>query len=319
MLLLQKMKKFALIFVLISLFSCAKRQPTADEKKISVVATIFPIYDWTREILGENPGKIELSLLIRDQVDMHSFQPSAQDLMTLASCNLAVFVGGESDKWLEDAFADSHSTRLELNLLSALGDFARLEETLEGMEAEENEEEREFDEHVWLSLKNAQVLTQKIAESLAEIDAANAQFYFENAQKYAQKLKNLDSDFQSAVENAKNRTLIVCDRFPFRYLADDYGLECFAAFSGCSAETEASFKTIAFLSEKLKEKRLHFVATCEKSDGKIARTVIQNSGVSAQIVELDSLQSTDLRDANSGKTYVDAMKSNLDSLKKILE
>ncbi|SFN66983.1 zinc transport system substrate-binding protein [Pseudobutyrivibrio sp. UC1225] len=295
-------------------------------EKISVVTTIFPEYDWVKEIVGDNDN-VEITMLLDNGVDLHSFQPTAEDIMKVANCDMFIYVGGESDEWVEDALKESvNPDMVVINLLDALGESnLKEEEVVEGMEAEEEEEEGEeeegpeIDEHVWLSLKNAQTLVKVIAEKLSEIDAPNSQTYSSNADSYIAKLADLDEKYTAAVADASKDTLLFGDRFPFRYLVDDYGLNYYAAFVGCSAETEASFETVAFLSKKVDELDLNTVLTIEKSDGKIANTIIQNTAnKDAIVLAMDSMQATTSQDVAGGASYISIMESNLEVLKEAL-
>lgn len=282
---------------------------------LSVVATIYPEYDWVRNILGDRAADTELTLLMDSGVDMHSFQPAADDIIKIASCDLFIYVGGESDAWVEDALKEAvNPDMVVLDLLDVLGSSAREEAIIEGMEAEE-EEDAAYDEHIWLSLKNAQTLCAAIADALAELDPENAAVYAENCAAYQASLAALDAAYQTMVDDAARDTMLFADRFPFRYLADDYGLSYYAAFPGCSAETEASFETIAFLSGKVDELALPVVLTIEGSDRRIAETIIENTaGKDQQILSLDSMQGTTAADIDAGKTYLSIMEHNLEIL-----
>lgn len=281
---------------------------------LSVVATIYPEYDWVRNILGDRAADTDLTLLVDSGVDMHSFQPAADDIIKIASCDLFIYVGGESDAWVEDALKEAvNPDMVVLDLLDVLGAAAKEEAIIEGMEAEE--EDAAYDEHIWLSLKNAQTFCAAIAEALSELDPENAAVYAENSAAYMKSLAELDTAYQTMVDAAARDTMLFADRFPFRYLADDYGLSYYAAFPGCSAETEASFETIAFLSGKVDELALPVVLTIEGSDRRIAETIIENTaGKDQQILSLDSMQGTTAADIDAGKTYLFIMEHNLEIL-----
>lgn len=310
------------------LTGCGAGTQTAKPKKISVVTTIFPIYDWLREIVGANADNVEMTMLLDNGVDLHSYQPNAQDLVKVSTCDLFVYVGGESDKWVDDALGSVQSSgTVVVNLLESLGDAVKEEEIVEGMEAEaeeaeaeEEEEEVEYDEHVWLSLKNAAALCRLLAEKLGEADPQNADLYLRNMESYNEKLIELDTQFKAATDAAQNKTLLFADRFPFRYLADDYGLTYYAAFAGCSAETEASFKTILFLAGKVDELGLGSILQIESADGSIARTVRENTKTKdQQILTMNSLQSVTAQDVDDGASYLAIMGENLETLKTALQ
>ena len=294
---------------------------SAAEEKIRIVTTIFPEYDWVREILGDKADSAEITMLLDNGVDLHSYQPTADDLIRLSDCDLFVYVGGESDGWVEGALKSAaNKDRKVINLLEVLGDSVKEEETVEGMqEEEEDHEEKEYDEHVWLSLKNAQTLVGAISAALQELDPDNKDTYAANADAYGQKLSALDAEYQKAVSAGTYRTLLFGDRFPFRYLVDDYGLSYYAAFAGCSAESEASFETVSFLARKVDEGKLPCVLTIEGKNHKIAETIVQNTaGKSQKILTMDSMQSTTSQDVAGGTTYLSLMEKNLDVLKEAL-
>ena len=484
-------------------------------KSYSVVCTIFPEYDWVKEIVGDNSENVELSYLLDSGIDLHSYQPTANDIMKISSCDLFVYVGGESDEWVEDALKSVQNKDMKvINLMDVLGDSAKVEELKEGMQesehehehehaeineadikdreltdfagswqslypflesgdldeyvkshAEENDEpedevreelsgkwncdateinvdenkisftykdgskksgeykyagyspiladdgdihavmyqfeavsgdspkyvmfndhgyepanaehfhiyygddvdfkttkekfaynpffipaglngeealevleghgksknehdhdheheegEVEYDEHVWLSLKNAKVLCAEIENNLEAIDPANASSYKANLDSYISKLSDLDNSFQTLVDSASVKTLVFGDRFPFRYFVDDYGLDYYAAFIGCSAESEASFETIKFLSDKIKELDCDTVFTLENSNKDIANSIIANSGKKdVKIAELNSLQSVSKNDISSGISYLSLMQKNYDVLADVMK
>ena len=323
------MKKFtALLLTFVLFLSLCPVSGLAEEAgKIRVVTTIFPIYDWVREIAGDT-GNTEITLLLDSGVDLHSFQPSAQDILKVATCDLFIYVGGESDEWAEDALAEAvNPDMVVISLVEALGENAKAEEIVEGMQAEEEEEEGEegeeeepeIDEHVWLSLRNAQVFTSAIADALAQKDSANADSYRANAEAYGAKLAALDAAYAEAVDSAAHKTLLFGDRFPFRYLTDDYGLAYYAAFAGCSAETEASFETVIFLAKKTDELQLPAVLTIEGKDHRIAETIIGSTAdKNRKLLTLNSMQGTTANDIEQGATYLKIMEDNLAVLKEAL-
>ena len=297
---------------------------------VKVVTTIFPIFDWVREV-AKDDADINLDLLLDNGVDLHSYQPSAKDIVTISDCDVFIYVGGESDKWVDDTLKQANNKdMIVLDLMDILGDKAKEEEVKEGMQEDEHEheegeehkegeEEHEYDEHVWLSLKNSSLFVDKIAEALGKVDAQHAGDFTANAADYKSKLTELDKQYQEAVDKASVKTLLFGDRFPFRYLTDDYKLDYYAAFVGCSAETEASFETITFLSGKVDELGLKAIMQIETSDGSIAKTVRDNTKTKDQtILTLDSLQSVTTERVQNGETYLSIMTSNLDILKEAL-
>ncbi|MBQ9708584.1 MAG: zinc ABC transporter substrate-binding protein, partial [Firmicutes bacterium] len=292
-----------------------------EDASLKIVATIFPAYDWGMNVLGDNPAGAEVTLLLDDGVDLHSFQPTAQDIQKISDCDLFIYAGGESDNWVEDALQEATNPEMiSINLLESIGDSAKEEEEVEGMEAEAgDEEEPEYDEHVWLSLRNAEKLVDKISGTLCRIDADNAQGYKDNAAAYIAELRALDHEYEKAVAGAKFDTLLFGDRFPFRYMTDDYDIQYYAAFAGCSAETEASFETITFLANKLEELQLPAVLTTETSDGRIAETIIMAAeSPDTDVLSMNSMQAVTSDDVEAGASYTGMMKDNLEVLKKAL-
>lgn len=320
------MKKIFLILAVFSALTTSVFAAKAKKSdKLKVVTTIFPEYDWAREIIGDNAKNVELTLLLGNGVDLHSYQPSIQDIAKISTADIFIYVGGESDGWVADALKNATNKNMKvINLMETLGDKVKAEEVKEGMQAEEEEEhehhhdgdhdedEVEYDEHVWLSLRNAKILCTEIATALCEKDAANAKAYKANLASYTARLDALDAKYAAAVKAGSKNTILFGDRFPFRYLVDDYGLDYFAAFAGCSAETEATFETVIFLSKKVDELGLNSVLKIESGDGKIARTIIQNTKKkNAKVLTLDSIQSTTAKQAKAGTTYLKIMDSNL--------
>ena len=471
-----------------------------DDGKLKVVTTIFPEYDWVKEIAGDEISNIDLTMLLDNGVDLHSYQPTSEDILKISDCDLFVYVSGESDSWVDDALKNATNKDMQvINLLDVLKDSIKTEESMPGMQAEEGHnhgyahfedsdvqdrtlsdwdgdwqsvypylqdgvldevmekkaesgektaeeykeyyengyktdvsqitidaenntmcfvkngvaskatyeykgyqiydyesgsrgvryffeatsgdadapkyvqfsdhgiapgkaehfhiyagndgfdalseemenwptyypadmsgkeiaedmlehEEKEYDEHVWLSLKNAQTLCKAIAEALETADPEHKDVYAANVDSYLEKLSSLDGQYQDAVANASQKTLLFGDRFPFRYMVDDYGLKYYAAFAGCSAESEASFETISFLAKKVDELGLKNIMTIENSDQKIAKTIRDNTkDKNQEILSLDSMQSTTSEDVKNGTTYLSVMESNLDVLKKAMQ
>lgn len=326
------------ILLVVGLLSASAGSALADSapeaKRLHIVTTIFPVYDWVMNVLGDQADSAEVTMLLNSGVDLHSYQPTVEDIVKIAGCDLFIYVGGESDEWVDDALAEAiNKDMVVIDLLDILGDKVKEEEIVEGMEAEHDHdheddhedehdhdhEEAEYDEHVWLSLKHAKTISAAIADMLAKLDPANADSYRANAAVYAQKLDALDAQYKAAVDAAPVKTLLFGDRFPFRYLTDDYGLDYYAAFVGCSAETEASFQTIIFLANKLDELGLPAVLQIESADGSIVRTIVENTkSRSQQILTLDSMQSVTAKDVAAGTSYLAVMEKNLDVLKAAL-
>ena len=322
------MKKILFILVtvvltLALLSGCSAGGKEADEGdgRLRVVTTIFPEYDWVMNILGDNPGEVQVSMLLDNGVDLHSYQPTVDDILNISTCDVFVYVGGESDAWVESAMSGAvNKDMAAVNLLEVLGEQVKEEEMVEGMQKEdEGEEEEGYDEHVWLSLRNAVLLCDSICDALVLKDPAHGEIYKKNCAEYKEKLAALDEEYGKAVAEARFDTLLFGDRFPFRYMLDDYGLEYYAAFAGCSSESEAGFDTITFLAGKADELMLPAVLTIDGSDGKIAQTIVDNTKTGdKKVLVLDSMQSITSEDIKNGRTYLSVMRDDLAVLKEAL-
>lgn len=315
-----------------ALAGCGEKNKSEKNADLSIVATIFPGYDWVREIMGDEAENADITMLMDNGTDLHSYQPTADDISKISKCDLFIYAGGESDEWVKDALKQAENKDMKvINMMEMLGDSVKTEEVVEGMESEhdhdhdedgdhhDSDQEVEYDEHTWLSLKNAEMICEAIENDLSSLDPENKDIYKKNSEEYISKLSELDSKYQKTVDDAARKTVLFGDRFPFRYLTDDYGLDYYAAFVGCSAETEASFKTVKFLAEKVDELDLPCVMTIEGSDHKIAETIIRNTADKDQkVLTMDSMQSVTASDLKDGKTYLSVMEKNLEALKEAL-
>ncbi len=381
-------KLLSILCALIMVFGLVASPAMASEpKKLNIVTTIFPQYDWVRQVLGENAKNANITLLLDKGVDLHNYQPTADDIIKISMADVFIHVGGVSDGWVDDVVdAALNKNLVVIDLVDVLGDLVQNEKVVEGMqetphdhdhddhdhegeeahddhdhegeevhedhdhegeeahddhdhegeeahddhdhegeeahddhdhEHDEHHEHSHVDEHVWLSLKNAKIVVGYIARVLGEVDPANADMYAKNAVAYIGELDALDGEYKAAVDSAKTKTILFGDRFPFRYLADDYGITYYAAFTGCSAETEASFETVIFLANKVDELGLKSVMTMEGANHKIAETVIQNTKDKNQKeLVLNSMQSITANDLDN--TYLGIMRDNLEVLKNAL-
>ena len=315
-----------------ALAGCGEKNKSEKNADLSIVATIFPGYDWVREIMGDEAENADITMLMDNGTDLHSYQPTADDIIKISKCDLFIYAGGESDEWVKDALKQTENKDMKvINMMEMLGDSVKTEEVVEGMESEHDhdhdedgdhndiDQEVEYDEHTWLSLKNAEMICEAIENDLSSLDPENKDIYKKNSEEYISKLSELDSKYQKTVDDAARKTVLFGDRFPFRYLTDDYGLDYYAAFVGCSAETEASFKTVKFLAEKVDELDLPCVMTIEGSDHKIAETIIRNTADKDQkVLTMDSMQAVTASDLKDGKTYLSVMEKNLEALKEAL-
>ncbi|MCL1854857.1 MAG: metal ABC transporter substrate-binding protein [Clostridia bacterium] len=300
------------------LFSIAAFGESAKASKLNVVATVFPAYDFARAVVGE---RAEVTMLLSPGVESHSYEPTPQSIIKIRSSDLFLYIGGTTDVWVERVLGSIEEGTVRS---VALVDCVHVleEEIVEGMEADPEEEhehdgdEREYDEHVWTSPRNAQKIVLQLAEVLAEADPEGADIYRDNAAMYARKLRTLDTAYQDVVDHAVRKTLVFGDRFPFRYLAADYGLTYYAAFPGCSTETEPSVKTVAFLIDKVREEGIPVVFHIELANEKMADAICDATG--AKKLLLHACHNIAVSDFEQGVTCVDLMTRNVDALKEAL-
>lgn len=343
----------------VTAYAAQVREEMRDKKnkdgKIKIVCMIFPQYDWLREVIGEKIENYDIKLLLDNGSELHSYQPTVEDMAEISSSDFFFYVGGESDAWVKDALKSAKNPNLKaVSLLEMLEDYAKVEEEIEGamehkhehgdtdyeeevenistvdiyqedseheLEVEaEHEHGEEYDEHMWLSLKNAEVAVERVSQIISELDTENAFIYQKNSEQYKQKLQSLDMQYENTVENAKRKIILFGDRFPFRYLADDYGLTYYAAFEGCSAETGVSFETIIFLAGKMDEEKLPVIFTLENANKQLAQVIVENTNEKNQeILTLHSMQSVIKRQINQeGFSYLGLMQENLNVLNKAL-
>lgn len=348
--------------------------------KLYIVATSFHEYDWLRQIIGEEAlekknGHISLTLLIDNGIDIHSFEPSIQDIRVILNSDLFVYNGGNSDNWVKDVLllAEQETTRKEKYHFKSFNIMDVLENAQKISEHHEHSHERHHnhanctdpnhdhshndhayhnhdtctdpshnhgdnkhayhekthnnhaqhahfpDEHIWLSLKNAILICERLSQILEEIDPLNKEMYRQNTKKYIASLKALHEKFLEEKSYFVQDTILMADRFPFVYMMKDYGINYFAAFHGCSAETEASFQTIAFLTKKLNELSLDNIFILENGLKNLAKTIVMNSdNKNCSILELNSMQSISKEDIEKGVTYHTIMEKNLEVLKSAL-
>lgn len=307
---------------LLFLVSCSGAGEKSDKSdRIKILCTIYPQYDWVKNIVGDSEG-VEVSLLVEGGVDVHSYQPSVEDVVDIKTSDAVILVGGESDAWVFEALENSRSEAIALMELDVMILHGVSDECIASEHDHDHDHghyhENLLDEHVWLSLANAKVACRTICEWLCEADSENAELYRDNTEKYILKLEALEARFESLSVSARN-PVIFADRFPFVYLFEDYGISYLAAFEGCSADAEADFETVKRLADKISEYESEYVAVCETSDKKLAKSVMDAAGAECGIVVFDSLQSVTKAQIEGGYSYIDAMSENFNSLAKMIK
>lgn len=322
---MKKISKILLVFVafvfsIVSLTGCNKNKD--NENKLTIVTTNFPSYDFARAVVKDNKD-VELKMLLKPGAESHDFEPTPQDIIDIKNSDLFIYTGGESDEWISDILDDIDTDKTKVIKMMDLVD-VKEEEIVEGMEDEEHEEEEEhhdeeeveYDEHVWTSPVNAIKIVNALRDEVVSIDNDNKRVYEDSAKEYTDKLEKIDNEFKDIVKNAKRKEIIFGDRFPLRYFANEYNLKYYAAFPGCSAQTEASAKTISYLVDKVKEDKIPVVFHIELSNGKIAEAISKETG--AKVLEFNTAHNISQKDFDAGVTYVDIMEENTKVLKEAL-
>ena len=311
---IKKTLSLLLCGIIIFTLSACGNKTTEEYDGLKIVCTIFPQYDFIRNITGSSQG---LTLLAKSGEDMHSYQPTAKDIVEISKADMFITVGGNSDNWVAAALNSAANNKLVVIDMMSIAD--TLYSPFEAHEHEHHHEHGdacEADEHIWLSVRNSIKITQSLCDELCILDPQNAEKYQNNTADYLQKLEALDKNFENALDGAKRKTVLFADRFPFIYLMKDYGIEYHAAFSGCSSETEASFETITHLTETVESLSLPCVFIIDGSDGSLAETVTRTNG--AKILTLNSCQSVSLTEAENGADYLGIMEQNLTLLQEAL-
>lgn len=299
-----------------------------DDGRISVVTTIFPQYDFVRQIAGEN---VKLKMLLKPGEETHSYEPTPQDIIAIQNSDIFIYVGGENDAWVEDILESMPEADMRTLKLMDCVDTVE-EEHVEGMqeqpghsheeeeshedETEEEHSVHEIDEHVWTSPVNASAIVDKIKDLLVQADPENRQIYEENAEVYEADLAELDAEFRDVVDNAGRSLVVFGDRFPFRYFADEYGLDYYAAFPGCASDTEPSAATMAFLINKVKEEEIPAVLKMELSNENIANAIAEATGT--EVRTFYSCHNLTAEEFEDGETYLSMMQKNIETLKEVL-
>ena len=297
----------ALLCLCLMLCGCtAQPEKPHDETKLQIVCTSFPAYDFAREIADD---RAELTLLIKPGSEVHSYEPTPKDMIRIQESDLFICNGGESEQWAKTLITP------ELNTIYMMGCVDTVEESADGIyNAEDGEPE--LDEHVWTSPLNAIKISEEICNALCKLDADNAEAYKTNFTAYKAQLMALDREFRQVIKNSGKHTLVFADRFPMRYFALEYGLDCYAAFPGCSSETEPSAKTVAYLIDRVREDKIPAVLYMEFSNQKMADVICEDTG--CKKLPFYSAHSVSAEQFEQGVSYLDLMRINLNSLKEAL-
>ena len=304
-------KYFCLILLVISMLSsgCMMSYVKVESSELKVVSTIFASYDFAKEIAGEYG---EINMLLKPGAESHSYEPTPKDIVAIEECDVFIYVGGENDAWVNNILKSVDTSDMVIIKMLDL-----VEKYEEEHEDHEHEDHSEWDEHVWTSPKNAVVICEAIAKAFCQVNPVREKDYNDNLANYTEKLNALDEEFRNAVENGNRDTLIFGDRFPLRYFIEEYDLQYYAAFSGCSTDTEASPSTIAFLIDKVKEENIPVVLKIELSSDNIARTIAEDSG--AKVLTFNTCHNVTAKDFSEGATYLSLMEQNLEVLKEALQ
>jgi zinc transport system substrate-binding protein len=327
------MKKLVSIFlstvIICSLFSisgCGKTEKVQNsDGKISIVTTIFPYYDFVRQLAGD---KADVRLLLSPGSDPHSYEPTPSDIVAIENCDLFIYNGGESDEWVDGVLSSIENKNVKVMKMMEYvtlrheqsmdhnHEHAEHEDMDDNDEGHDHEEGEEYDEHIWTSIRNAERMSASIADELISVDSKNSDYYNEKKADYISSLDNLDKKFTEVANNKKRDTLVFGDRFPFLYFVSDYDLGYECAFPGCSHETEPSTAVVSHLIDFTRENNIPVVFYLELSSGKIAQIISEDS--SAKTMQFSSCHNVTKEDFENGATYISVMEQNLEALKEAL-
>lgn len=315
---MKKQLSFICLLLVVTLLpilpSCAAPE---DDGKITILCTLFPQYDWVKSIVG-NSESIEVTLLIKNGTDPHSYQPTAKDVMAISSCDMIVYQGGEADTWVQEALTRAKATDTVKIALSELDGITLRHISASSHSHGEHDHDHghgAYDEHLWLSLGNAKAAVKHLADEICKLDSENKELYEQNALDYAKKLDELDGEYREAAEGAENKFMLFADRFPFVYLLEDYEIDYAAAFEGCTADVDAGFDTVLSLIKEAKEHSVKYIAVTESSDKALATTVASSADRNIEIIVMNSLQSISAKQIDGGVSYLGIMRENLAVLK----
>lgn len=297
----------------LSLCACSSESgySSSDSGKLKIISTVFPPYDLARQIAGDNA---EISILLPPGSEIHNYEPSAKDMIAIRNCDIFLYIGGENEQWAEKLINSNDTENVTaVKLIDYVPTLSEDEDEHDHDHDHEHEHEHETDEHIWTSPKNAQLMLSAVYDAICKVDPSDKQTYTKNKNAYAKQLSDLDNAYRSAVDNAKNKTIVLADKFPFRYLAHEYGLEFRAAFAACSDESEPGVSTMIKLTKTIKENNIPAVYYLEFSSTKIADTLCDETG--ATKLMLHSCHNVSKQDIENNVSYVDLMKQNLENLK----
>lgn len=311
-----KRKLLAVITATATIFSlCAcsseSSYSSSDSGKLKIISTVFPPYDLARQIAGDNA---EISILLPPGSEIHNYEPSAKDMIAIRNCDIFLYIGGENEQWAEKLINSNDTENVTaVKLIDYVPTLSEDEDEHDHDHDHDHDHEHETDEHIWTSPKNAQLMLSAVYDAICKVDPSDKQTYTKNKDAYAKQLSDLDNAYRSAVDNAKNKTIVLADKFPFRYLAHEYGLEFSAAFAACSDESEPGVSTMIKLTKTIKENNIPAVYYLEFSSTKIADTLCDETG--ATKLMLHSCHNVSKQDIENNVSYVDLMKQNLENLK----
>lgn len=312
-------KKLLAVFtasaLLLSLCACSSESGyfESDSTKLKIISTVFPPYDLAKHIAGDNA---EIKILLPPGSEAHTYEPTAKEIIAIQNCDIFLYIGGENEQWADKLINSNDTSKVKIvKLIDCVPTLSEDDEDEHEDEHNhhEHDHEHETDEHIWTSPENARLMLSAVYDAICAVDPENSQTYTENKDAYDKQLADLDNEYKTAVDNAKNKTIVLADKFPFRYLAHEYGLDCYAAFSSCSDESEPSVSTMIKLTKKIKETNIPVVYYLEFSSTKIADTLCDETG--ATKLMLHSCHNVSKQDIENNVSYIDLMKQNLENLK----
>ena len=293
---------------------CGNKQSSS---KYTIITSNFPCYDFARAIVNDEED-VDVKMLLKPGSEMHDFEPTPQDIINIQNSDIFIYVGGESDEWIDDILSDIDTSKTKIIKIMDYVDLIEEDEleVLEDKEEKAEDGEEEYDEHVWTSPENAMKIISKLKEEVINMDKDNSSKYEANAENYIKQIEEIDTELKNIVATSKRKEIVVGDRFPFIYFVKEYGISYIAAFKGCSDQSEASAKTISYLIDKVKKDNIPVILKIELSNGNIANTIKEETG--AKVLQFNSAHNISQDDFDKGVTYIDIMKSNVKVIKEAL-
>lgn len=308
--------------LIMSVTACSENKRGNDDNgKLKIVTTVFPPYDFAKQIAGD---KADIKMLLPVGTETHHYDPTPSDMIAVKDCDVFIYIGGSNEEWTEKILSDTDREKVKVvKLIEHIDDLspsiANSGHSHEGEEHsdEHGHNENDYDQHIWTSPKNAKIMLGAICDAICEADAENSESYRESKQKYENEITALQNDFKAAADITGEKMLVFADKFPFTYFAKEFGFTCLAAFSSCSDESEPSAATVAMIIDEVKIHKIPAVFYLKFSSKKVADNICNETG--AEAYPLHTCHNVSKDEFEKGESYVSLMRQNLQSIEKALK